>query len=101
MFKFTAFKTQKPREFKYRPRYYDPEKEAREERRKELRLMRGLPDEPSVGVENKGYIPGQYIESRRSHRVATQRQTSSTGAKLKLLMLIGAVAVLLYWIFFV
>ncbi|MFW5975084.1 MAG: hypothetical protein ACOCQ6_02655 [Bacteroidota bacterium] len=38
--KIVMFKTRKPRKFIYRPRYFDPEKEAMEERRRarELRL---------------------------------------------------------------
>lgn len=37
--KLVFFKRPKPKPFNYRPLYYDPEKEALEERRKELGLI--------------------------------------------------------------
>lgn len=38
---FSFFKPYKPREFHYTPRHYDPDKERREQRRRELALERG------------------------------------------------------------
>ncbi len=49
------FKRAKPRQFEYKPRYYDPEKEAREQRRREL-----CGEDPEEG-KNGEYKPGQYI----------------------------------------
>ena len=46
------FYTPKPRQFDYRPRYYDPEKEAREKRREEL-----LGARPATEGE---YVPVSY-----------------------------------------
>ena len=53
MLGFTPFKKH-ANKFKYRPRYYDPEKEAREQRRAELRGERA----EDAGGE---YRPGQYL----------------------------------------
>ena len=55
---------QKPREFNYRPRYFDPEQEARDERKREI-----LGDEAVDGHEGaEEYRPGQYIRQRKMRR---------------------------------
>ena len=46
------FKQNKPREFNFIPRYYDPEKEAREERLKRIKLEMGIREEGDT------YVPG-------------------------------------------
>ncbi|PLX08268.1 MAG: hypothetical protein C0596_08240 [Marinilabiliales bacterium] len=45
--------------FDYKPRFYDPEKEAREERRKELRQEQG---KPLVDKNSPDYKPGSSIK---------------------------------------
>ena len=55
MLGFTPFKKH-ANKFNYIPRYYDPEKEAREQRRAELRGERA----EDAGGE---YRPGQYIRT--------------------------------------
>lgn len=52
--------------FNYKPRYYDPDKEAREQRRAELRGER-LDD----GGE---YTPGKYIKAKREARELKREQ---------------------------
>ncbi|MBQ7856283.1 MAG: hypothetical protein IJ348_04115 [Alistipes sp.] len=47
--------------FNYIPRYYDPEKERREQRRRELRGE-------SVADEGQEYKPGQYLRTMREAR---------------------------------
>lgn len=54
--------------FNYKPRYYDPDKEAREQRRAELRGER-LDD----GGE---YTPGKYIKAKREARELKREQES-------------------------
>ena len=49
--------------FNYIPRYYDPEKERREQRRRELRGE-------SSADEGTEYTPGQYIRTQREARKA-------------------------------
>lgn len=54
--------------FNYSPRYYDPEKEAREQRRAELRGER---------LEDDGeYTPGKYIRAKREARNLKREQGS-------------------------
>ena len=58
MLGFTPFKRH-ANKFNYIPRYYDPEKEAREQRRAELRGER-------AGDGDREYRPGQYIRTQRA-----------------------------------
>lgn len=70
MLKFTAFSTKKPRQFEYKPRFYDPEKEAREKRKREL-----LGPE-AIDIEGE-YEPGQYIKRQRLYREAQPPRKSN------------------------
>ncbi|MFI3303432.1 MAG: hypothetical protein SNF68_02005 [Rikenellaceae bacterium] len=70
---FTPFK-RNANKFKYVPRYYDPAKEAREQRRTELFGERL--DEKYSGEE---YRPGQYIKKSRDARSARRAESKSSG----------------------
>lgn len=56
-----------PNRFNYIPRYYDPAKEAREQRRRELRGERG--DDIDDAVAEGNYKPGDYLRRRKSMRL--------------------------------
>ena len=78
--------------FRYIPRYYDPEKERRDQRRMEL-----------CGTSSKDgdeYVPGQYIRTQREARrlAKSNGQTKSKRPASMLLILAGLaiVAVILY-----
>ncbi len=61
--------------FNYTPRYYDPAKEAREQRRTELRGER---------TEDSGeYTPGKYIRAKREARDLRQKQEAEKGRSEK------------------
>lgn len=63
----------RPNQFNYIPRYYDPEKERREARRRELRGESSNDDTP--------YTPGKYIRTvreARAERKAQQKQSNGT-----------------------
>ena len=67
---FTPYKRH-ANEFSYKPRFYDPDKEAREQRRAELRGERS--------DSNEEYTPGQYIRAKREARemkLADQKRKS-------------------------
>ena len=53
--------------FRYIPRYYDPEKERREQRRKELHGT-------SSELDSAEYQPGQYIRTQREARRLSQAE---------------------------
>ena len=65
----------RPNAFNYIPRYYDPEKERREERRRELRGE-------SNSTEGEGYTPGQYIRTKRNARKMRRAQEKSSGGSI-------------------
>lgn len=66
----------KPRQFNYIPRHYDPVKEEREQRRKELHGTSSEDDEEI-------YTPGKYIRTQRDARDAA-REESMNGSSPKI-----------------
>ena len=88
MLGFTPFKKH-ANKFNYIPRYYDPEKEAREQRRAELHGERA----EDAGRE---YKPGQYIRTQRDARAARRANDNKTGQGRILKMAAAAVLVLLF-----
>ncbi len=78
--------------FDYKPRFYDPEKESRDARRKELRVERGK--DP---IENKDeeYKPGSSIKgSFRPKMVRTSYRSRSS--RLRLIVIMAALFFLAY-----
>ena len=74
--------------FNYTPRYYDPEKEAREQRRAELRGER---------LEDSGeYTPGKYIRAKREARdLKREQEAKKAGSDKKMKMWTMVVALML------
>lgn len=81
MLGFTPFKKH-ANKFNYIPRYYDPEKEAREQRRAELYGRRS--DDAEHDAE---YRPGQYIRTQRDAR--NSRRTPAAGGRMKVWIYLG------------
>ena len=75
--------------FNYIPRFFDPEKEAREQRRAELRGER-------TEDADRPYAPGQYIRTQREARAA--RRTAEAGERNRSVwkLLLGAALILLF-----
>lgn len=88
MLGFSPFK-KRPNKFNYIPRFYDPEKEAREERRAELRGER-------AEDADREYRPGQYIRTQRDARAARVARRSDKGRMQIWKMAAGAVIVLMF-----
>jgi cytoskeletal protein RodZ len=85
--KFLLFKTEKPKQFEYKPRYYDPEKEALEQRKKRMGLSADQDHKEQLRIQM------QYEWNRREkHR---KRQRNST---IRLLVFVALVILLTYWI---
>lgn len=80
------FYTPKPRQFDYRPRYYDPEKEAREARRKEL-----LGERLAEGEE---YVPGELLRQRRMQRMMDADRRRSRKRPVGVIFLVVLLALL-------
>lgn len=88
MLGFTPFK-KRANKFNYVPRYYDPEKEAREQRRAELRGERA----EDAAQE---YRPGQYIRTQREARAAHRAARDDRGRMRVWVMIAAVVFVLLF-----
>lgn len=88
MLGFTPFK-KRANKFNYIPRYYDPEKERREQRRAELRGERA---EDAA----KEYRPGQLIRTQREARAARREREVGKSRNRVWVMAVGAVLVLLF-----
>lgn len=88
MLGFSPFKKH-ANKFNYLPRYYDPVKEAREQRRAELFGERA--DDPQ-----QEYRPGQYIRTRREARGNRRLEEANAGRKRIWMMAAGAVLVMLF-----
>lgn len=88
MLGFTPFKKH-ANKFNYVPRYYDPAKEAREQRRAELRGERS-----EDGARE--YRPGQYIRTQREARNARRDGEQDRGRMRIWKMAAAAVLVLLF-----
>jgi len=101
MIGFTAFKTRKPREFNYRPRYYDPEQEAWEGRKKEVRADREMLGDTFKDSDEE-YVPGQYVRQIRIRRGVTARRMAEKKNKagnVRIIILIVLSLALLWWVF--
>ena len=80
--------------FRYIPRYYDPEKERREQRRKELHGT-------SSEMDGQEYQPGQYIRTQRDARRAAQ--SANNGERkmpsMMILMLLALAIIVVYMLY--
>ena len=75
----------KPRQFNYHPRYFDPVKEERNQRRK---ILHGT----STESDGEEYTPGKYIRTQREARDASRESDRSAGlGKLRGLVVIAVV----------
>lgn len=90
MLGFSPFKRH-ANKFNYTPRYYDPEKEAREQRRAELRGERS----EDAGQE---YRPGQFIRTQRAARAA-RREAQAEKSRQRIWMMAGVAVVLLLFLY--
>jgi hypothetical protein len=84
------FKRPKPRQFDYKPRYYDEEKERREERRK------AFEEAEKGGTSSTTLRRNIDVRWRKADRRNRQRAKS-----VNLLVYVVIVALLVYFMFFV
>ena len=80
----------RPNQFNYIPRYYDPEKERRESRRRELRGESSNDDTP--------YTPGKYIRTVREARAERKSQQKQSNGTPRAILVFGiAIAVIVIY----
>lgn len=85
---FTPYK--KANKFNYIPRFYDPVKEAREQRRRELRGE-------SVETDNaEEYAPGMYLRTQREARAERRRSVANRAGGKRSGIVFAAVVVLVF-----
>lgn len=87
---FTPHK--QPNKFNYIPRFYDPIKEAREQRRRELRGE-------SVETDNAEYTPGMYLRTQREARAERRRASQGKRNGNSGLVIAAGVALLVLFIY--
>ncbi|OQX72309.1 MAG: hypothetical protein B6D61_14100 [Bacteroidetes bacterium 4484_249] len=87
--KIVFFRTPKPKQFKYPPRYYDEEKERWERRRKELGI-----GENGKKTDFKSQVGSRW---RRLRKTDNSRQKK---ANMSVIIYLLIVAMLIYFVFF-
>lgn len=103
MLGFTFFNNRKVRQFEYRPRYYDPEKEEREQRK---RMLLGDDykesyEEDTDGAQKQEYRPGQYIHQLHIRRglIARRDQSSKKQARsLRMIIFLILLIAMGFWL---
>lgn len=89
-----------PNRFNYIPRYYDPVKEAREQRRRELRGEQGK-DFDEIAAQGN-YKPGDYLRRRKSMRLerksSGEGQSRSSRSSIMTLVLVAVIVLLLAYL---
>ena len=96
---FSFYHMRKPRQFEHKPIYWDPHKEALEERVSKIKREMGI--EESI-EEYKPHIKGTFIEGPSPLRKSVDRGERGLVRKYKNVKLLVALAVLaaLFWYLF-
>ncbi len=96
---FSFYHMRKPRQFEHKPIYWDPHKEALEERVSRIKREMGV-EEPIE--EYKPHIKGTFIEGTSHLRRSVDKGENARDRKYKNVKLLVALAVLaaLYWFLF-
>ncbi|MCC8143426.1 MAG: hypothetical protein LIO97_05700 [Tannerellaceae bacterium] len=97
---FSFYNVRKPRQFDHKPIYYDPRKEAMEERVRKIKREMGV-EEPEE--EYKPQIKGTFIEGTshlKKSRIKGDDSRSRTYRNVKLLVALAVLVVLFWYLFF-
>lgn len=88
--RITFFKTPRPKEFNYMPRYYDERKEEADERQKRI--------EKELSASNNGeYVSG--ITRGSMQRRFAERRRGKRSSTIRLLVIIAILFLLTYFLF--
>ncbi|MFC2086714.1 hypothetical protein ACFLSA_00920 [Bacteroidota bacterium] len=88
------FKVPQHKQFNFTPRYYDPEKEEREERIKRIREEMGIQDTNTAYKANSNYVRGQ-MKTYFDRTKKTRKQSN-----LRLLIILMFLLLIAYYFFF-
>lgn len=108
---FPFFRQNKPRQFDYRPRFFDPEAEAREKRKREVlgeNYMENYYPKEECPKKNSSdldddYIPGRYLQDLRIRRgiIADRRaQEKKRMTMTRIILFIVLLALVVWWLYF-
>ena len=96
---FSFYNVRKPRQFEHKPIYWDPRKEAMEERVRKVKREMGLEE---TEEEYKPQITGTFIEGTSHLKRSRDKGENSRSREYKNVKLLIALAVLalLFWYLF-
>ena len=97
---FSFYNMRKPRQFKHTPIYFDPRKEALEERIRKVEIDMGVRDEKLD--EYKPNIKGTFIEGSshlKKSRARGNDMRTRHGKNMRLLLILTVLAVLFWYLF--
>lgn len=96
---FSFYNMRKPRQFEHKPIYWDPHKEALEERISKAKREMGLEETPA---DYKPHIKGTFVEGTSHLKKSLDRGESTRSREYKNVKLLVALAVLaaLFWFLF-
>jgi len=97
---FSFYNMRKPRRFSHTPIYYDPRKEALDERIRKVEIEMGVRQEEEE--DYKPSIKGTFIEGTSHLRKSRAKgdDLSSRGSKNMRLLLVLALLLAAFWFFF-
>jgi len=97
---FSFYNVRKPRQFNHKPIYWDPRKEALDERIRKVEIEMGVREETEE--EYKPNIKGSFVAGMshlRKSRARGDDMRVRTGKNMRLLLILAIIAVL-FWYFF-
>lgn len=97
---FSFYNVRKPRQFEHKPIYWDPHKEAMEERVRKIKREMGVEEEDLANY--KPQIKGAFVEGTSHLKKSLDRGDNSRIRSYRNVKLIVAAVVLaaFYWFFF-
>lgn len=90
---FSIFKTHRPRQFEYIPRYYDPQKEAREERIRQIEAEIAAGKSASADGMPRTTLRKGFLSEARSMRKKHDRSSA-----FRFLVILVLLLFILYWL---
>lgn len=97
---FSFYKMRKPRQFEHKPIYWDPRKEALQEREQKIRREMGM---EKLDENYKPQIKGKFVEGTKHLRKSVERGDTSRSREyksLRLVIIVVALAVI-FWLLFI
>ena len=92
------FHTPKSKQFSVRPRFYDPDKEERDERERRIKEELGIPDEKKEDREN--YRPRVKGQFRNNDGWQAKSSDEARKAQNKRLIYLLVILALIFYLFF-